>query len=155
MSYRESNDAGEFRNTKWYWPQFDSLEESYSVARKAYGGWIFAGMVCLGILISYFSGKSLTDLKTPETDLTSTLIGEAIELCFVLFASYRMTSGRGWIVSWFLLAVFAGEAILKVFGGRSIGWIFFYVAVGASMLGGARACWEIRSRLKAGGVAES
>ena len=57
MSYHESNDAGEFGNTKWYWPQFNSLEESYSVARKAYGGWIFAGNGLSGDINKLFFWK--------------------------------------------------------------------------------------------------
>ena len=153
MAYRDSEeDLEEKKRGVWYWPDLDSLEESYSVARKAFGGWILAGMIVLGALFTYFSGKSAVDMKTPEADVSAAMIGIGIELIFVLFASYRMTSGRGWIVSWFLLALFLAEVINKLMGAGPgiVGWLIFYVAVGASILAGARACWDIRSRLKAG-----
>ncbi len=150
MSYRGSDESDQSSTTHWYWPEFGTLEESYAVARKAYGGWIFAGMIVLGTLVTYFSGKSLIDLKTPETSLLAAMIGEIVELLFVLFAAYQMVTGRGWIISWFLLAIFAGESVTKILAGRSFGWIFFYIGVGASLLAGARACWDIRSRLKSG-----
>ena len=155
MAYRDSNEDGYARKTHWYWAELDSLKGSYEVARKAFGGWVFAGMITLGILITFFSGKSLIDLKTPESDVTSALVGEVIELLFVLFASYRMVTGRGWVISWFMLAIFAAESVTKLVAGRSIGWLFFYFAVGASLLAGARACWDIRSRLKSGEATEA
>jgi hypothetical protein len=141
---------------RWYWPTFDTLDESYAVAHKAFGGWVFAGMVVLGGLFTYFSGKSAVDLSTAEPDTTAALIGASLELAFVLFASYRMTTGRGWIISWFLLALFGFEALVKFTGGGHaiVGWIFFYVAIGASLLAGARACWDIHWRLKAGETIE-
>lgn len=159
MSYRddEGYDPGSARRSWWYWPALDTLADSYSVARKSFGGWVFAGMIVLGGAISYFSGKSAVDLTTPETDPTGALVGTIIELVFVLFASYRIMTGRGWIVSWFLLALFAAEAVMKIFGGGPgiIGWIFFYIAVGSSILAGARACWDIHSRLRAGETSEA
>ena len=153
MSYRDSDDVlEEKKRSPWYWPDLDSLDESYAVARKAFGGWVFAGMIVLGAVVTYFSGKSAIDLKTPEADIGGALIGSAVELAFVLFASYRMVTGRGWIVSWFLLAVFAVEVVMKVLGAGPtvVGWLIFYAAVGSSIVAGARACWDIRSRLKAG-----
>lgn len=156
MSYRDGNENDPAGSRHWYWPSLDSLEDSYLIAQKAFGGWVFAGMVLLGGLATYFSGKRAIDLQTPETDMVGSLIGVTIELLFVLFASYRMKIGRGWIVSWLLLALFAGEALMKIFGGGRgvIGWIFFYFAVGASLLAGARACWDIHSRLNAGETLE-
>jgi hypothetical protein len=159
MSYRdkEGYDPGHGKRSLWYWPGLETLEESYSVARKSFGGWIFAAMIVLGGALTYFSGKSAVDLKTPEADLAGAMIGIAIELAFVLFASYRMMIGRGWIVSWFLLAVFGVEVVMKLLGGGPavIAWMFFYLAVGSSILAGARACWDIRSRIKSGQTVES
>ncbi len=153
MSYRndeEGYDSGGAKRSFWYWPALDTLDDSYSVARKSFGGWVLAGMIVLGAVVTYFTGLSTRDLATPETDPMGALIGEFVELLFVLFASYRIMIGRGWIVSWFLLAIFAAEAVMKVLGGHSFGWIIFYLAVGSSILAGARACWDIRSRLKFG-----
>jgi hypothetical protein len=98
----------------------------------------------------YLSGKSALDLRTPESNSISALVGTAVEVAFVLFAAYRIKIGRGWVISWLLLALFATEAVMKVLAGHSFGWIIFYIAVGSSILAGARACWNIRSRLKAG-----
>src|SRR4051812_21575710 len=112
MSYRqnESYEPESKKRSFWYWPALDSLEESCAVARKTFGGWVFAGMIALGAAFIYFSGKSVADLKTPEHNLGAALIGVAIELLFVLFASYRIMIGRGWIVSWVLLVAFVTEA---------------------------------------------
>jgi hypothetical protein len=154
MSYRDdqSYDPGTSRRSFWYWPALDSLDDSYSVARKSFGGWVFAGMVFLGAVLSYALGKSAVDLKTPESNVIGALVGSIIELLFVLFAAYRIRTGRGWVVSWFLLALFGLEAVVKVVSGGAtvIGWVFLYLAVGSSILAGARACWDIRSRTRAG-----
>ncbi len=152
MSYRDRDDVSDTPQRRFYWPSLDSLEESYEVARKAFGGWIFAGMILLGGLFTYFSGKSLADLKTPENNMAASLAGVVLELAFVLFASYRMVNGRGWLISWFLLAIFLAEAVIKIASGSpgAIGWIIFYVAVGSSILSGARACWDIHKRVKEG-----
>ena len=150
------NDAEQPKWKQWYWPTLDSLEQSRTVARKSHGGWVFAGMIVLGMLITVFSGKSPTDLQTPDTDVTATLIGEGLELLFVLFASYRIMIGRGWIVSWVLFALFLAEAAMKLFGGGPgvAGWVAAYIFIGVSILAGARACWDIRSRLNAGEALE-
>lgn len=154
MSYRddESFDPAAGKKSLWYWPTLDSLDDSYAVAHKSFGGWAFAVMLVLGAAITYFSGKSAINFRTTETDVSGALIGIGIELLFVLFASYRIRSGKGWIVAWLLFALFCFEAVMKVIGGGAvvIGWIFFYIAVGSSILAGARACWDIRSRRRAG-----
>lgn len=154
MSYRddEGYDPGTGKKSFWYWPKLDSLDASYAVAHKAFGGWVFAGMIVLGAAVTYFSGKSAIDFKTTETDVAGAVVGAGIELLFVLFASYRIRIGRGWIISWFLLALFGAEAVTKFIGGGPavIGWIFFYIAIGSSILAGARACWDIRARSRAG-----
>jgi hypothetical protein len=152
MSYRqdEGYEPETAKRSYWYWPALDTLDDSYSVARKSFGGWVFAGMIALGGVVTYFSGKSAVDLQTPATDMAAALLGTTVELLFVLFASYRIMIGRGWIISWFLVAAFLAEAVIKVLGGHSFGWIIFYIAIGSSILAGARACWDIRSRLKSG-----
>ena len=153
MSYRSDEqgyDPGTRKKSFWYWPALDSLDDSYAVARKTFGGWAFAAMIALGVAVTYFFGLSTVDLKTPETDPTSALMGQVAELLFALFASYRIMIGRGWIISWVLLAIFVAEAVMKILGGHSFGWVIFYVAVGSSILAGARACWDIRLRKKAG-----
>lgn len=157
MSYRDNDETYDGSNKRWYWTELDSLDDSYSAARKTFGGWVFAAMILLGILVTYFSGKSVADLKTPETDVPGALIGMTVELIFVLIASYRMVTERGWIISWILTAAFVYEAFLKILGGAHgvIGWLFFYVAVTASLLTGARACWDIHLRLKAGETTET
>jgi len=148
------DDAKQPKWKQWYWPTLDSLEQSRAVARKCQGGWAFAVLILLGMAITYFWGKSLADLQTPETDVTSTLIGEGLEFLFVLFASYRIMIGRGWIVSWVLFALFLAEAALKVLdGGPSVGgWVAAYIFIGAAILSGARACWDIRSRVNDGEI---
>jgi hypothetical protein len=106
MSYRDSEtyDPGVGRRSFWYWPSLNSLDESYTVARKSFGGWVFAGMSALGAVAILFTGKDPTDLKTPESSIGGALLGVGIEVLFVLIASYRMRTGRGWIISWLLFA---------------------------------------------------
>jgi len=154
MSYRDNEtfDSTAGRRSLWYWPALNNLDESYTVARKSWGGWVFAGMIVLGAVATLLTGKSPTDLKTPESNVAGAVVAIGIELLFVLIASYRIRIGRGWIISWFLFAIFILEALNKMLRGGPfvIGWIFFYIAIGSSILAGARACWNIRSRLKAG-----
>ena len=154
MSYRDNEtfDSTAGRRSLWYWPVLNSLDESYAVARKSFGGWVFAGMIVLGVIAILFTGKSPGDLKTPETNVGGALVAMTIEFLFVLIASYRIRIGRGWTISWILFTLFIVESVFKVMSGGAlvIGWIFFYVGIGASILAGARACWDIRSRLKAG-----
>jgi hypothetical protein len=117
-----------------------------AAAKKgAIAGLVFAGMYVLGTLMLVYAGMS------PTTGGASTayqeqgvylVIADVILTLIILFFSWRVWSGRGYISGTLMLLWFICEAVLKVLGGSAnIGWIFFYFAMMLAMIEGIRGCW--------------
>jgi hypothetical protein len=129
----------------WFGPIDDYASAKTAARNGAIAGLIFAGMYLLGALLIIFAGRSPTtgEATTDFEELGIYLvIIDAILTALILFLSWRVSTGRGYISAGLLLVWFVGECVMKALGGAtSIGWIFFYLAVAATMFDGLRGCW--------------
>jgi hypothetical protein len=105
----------------------------------AVGGFVFAGMYALGALLRYGAASHTQD----EIILAVVIYGALVAL--ILFLTWHVRSGRGFISAGLLLLWFVGESSLKVLGGSvHIGWAFFYLIIAGLLLQGLRGCWKVR-----------
>ena len=133
--------------SKWF-PEVDD----YAGAKEAlkagtFGCMAFEAMLVLGLVFTYFAGKSPID-KAPVSpdDFVAQIIGVLLESIIVLVALLRFRKEKGLIWGGIVLAMFALEIFMKIAGGTSnIGWMFAYAAIGAALVNGIRGAWAMRS----------
>jgi hypothetical protein len=133
------------KKRRWFAAISDQSSAKAAAKNGAIGGLIFAGMYVIGAIVLVFAGRS------PTTGASSAdfaefgiflIIIDTLLIALILFLSWRVSTGRGYISAALLLLWFVGEVVTKVIsGGASVGWIFFYLAVGATLVEGWRGCW--------------
>ncbi len=131
---------------KW-WPKIIDKNSAIATAKLgSISGYVFAAMYALGLTsILLTSSYGFTDQTIPITDKLAVIIGVLSALVFVIFWSWRIRSGRGYISSIFLLLLFIFEIGVKLMsGGVGITWYFIYLAMFITMINAIRATWAYR-----------
>ena len=123
-----------------YWPKINSFETVMSGAKQgAIWGLAFSAMVGLGLVLTIF------DVLPNEGSKQATLIGIAIELCLILFFTWRVSSGKGYVSAILLVLIFVVEIAAKIAGGTaSVFWIVFYGFVLLGLITGVRATFAYK-----------
>ena len=130
----------------WF-PKIDSTEMAMSQAKVGgYGGVAFLVMNLIGIAFLYFYSQSAsTGESVSSEDVMFAMLGMAIVLPFLLFLTYRVFKGKGWLAAIVLITWFLFEITNKVANGTfSAGWIICYLVILASLVNGFRGCWYLK-----------
>jgi CHASE2 domain-containing sensor protein len=122
---------------------FSPIRDLASAKRAAkegsVGGFVFAGMYVLGAFLKYRAEP----LPQEETIVLVAVYGALTAL--IVFLTWRVRSGRGFMSAGLLLLWFVAESALKVLGGSvHVGWAFFYLMVAGALVQGLRGCWKVR-----------
>lgn len=140
-----------------FWPKLDTLEDVRKALRNGgIAGLFFSGMILLGMAFLFFSGSvpGYEDMEAEPGDPAG-LIGMVIELVIVLFLTWRLWAGRGYVSGILLLALFLLEIGIKLMGGgTSIAWVFLYAAIVLGLINALRACFAYK-RVAAANAAAS
>jgi hypothetical protein len=117
------------------------LESAHAAAKAGAGaGFVFAGMYVIGALMQYRAASSHS-----QDEAIAFVAINAVLISLILFLSWRVKTGRGFISTALLLLWFVGECTVKVLAGSTnMGWVFFYLIVAAGLLRGLRGCWKVR-----------
>jgi hypothetical protein len=140
------------------WPALDTLEDVRKALRNGgISGLVFAGMIALGMAFMFFTG-SVPGYETAEGEMTFDAVGLivlAVELALVLFLTWRLWAGRGFVSGSLLLLLFLLETGFKLaIGGTGVAWIFVYAAIVLGLVNALRACFAYK-RVAAAGAAAS
>ncbi len=124
-------------------PPITTVEDARNLAKRAgYAGLFFAGMILLNAAILFFTTDTLPgfdDYMDPVAR-TSALVSMSIESALVLFFSWRVWTGKGYVSGILLLILFVIEVGLKIAANPgSIFWIVFYAAIAIYFVNGVRA----------------
>ncbi len=132
--------------------RIDSLDAAYRVARESFGGWVFIVLNLLGVFIAAV-GATASNPEAADAQFYL-LVGLVVTTLLVAFCAYRVRIGKGWIAGPILVLMFLYEIYVKVNAGqlRNPGWIVFHLAILASLVMGAIACWQVRRRQRRGEV---
>ena len=134
-----------------YWPKINSFETVMSTAKQgAIWGLAFSAMLGLGLVLTAFDVLPNEDLKL------ATLIGIAIELCLVLFFTWRVSSGKGYVSAVLLLLLFIVEIVAKIFDGTaSVFAIVFYGFAFLGLVNGVRATFAYKKYAASENIVEA
>jgi hypothetical protein len=121
-------------------PITDLASAKVAAQAGAVGGFVFAGMYVLGMLLQYGSVKS----HFREEAIYFVLINVAL-VALIVFLAWRVKTRHSVISALLLLLWFTAESLVKVMGGAvHLGWVFFYLIVAATLLRGVLGCWKVR-----------
>ena len=128
-------------------PGIETLEDVLRLARGGgIAGLIFAALTLLdGLLAVYAGGPAVRGplLSGGPDGLLhmAPLIGTAIEIAAILFMTWRIWTGKGYVSAVLLMALFVAEAMTEIHGGiYGLGWVIAYFVAGLMMLNAIRAC---------------
>jgi len=125
-----------------YFPKMNTLEAAQKALRGGgIAGLVITGMTVLAAVLVFFSGAGPGEepYATNEDQMYS-LIGNGIEAALILFLTWRLWAGHGYVSGIILLSLFLFESVLKVTSGSAgTGWILIYLAIAAALLNGIRA----------------
>jgi Na+/melibiose symporter-like transporter len=113
--------------TKWF-PPINTTEQARKSANQgALGLLIFTAMYLLGAAFAYFANRSPVDGQAASAvDVQNQVLGNLILVPLLLFFSYRVHKGKGWLACTLALLWFAAEAVIKLTSTpTNVGWIFF------------------------------
>ena len=124
-------------------PAIETMEGLRRQARNAgIAGLVFAGMTILSAVLLYFTTDTVPgfeDYMDPE-ERSHALLGMGIEAAFVLFLTWRVWAGRGYVSGILLLILFLFEVVAKLVSSpSSLPWIVLYGALALSLVNGIRA----------------
>ncbi len=125
-----------------YFPKMNTLEAVQKALRGGgVAGLTILGMTVLSAVFVFFSGAMPGEEPyATNEDQKYALIGIGIEAALILFLSWRLWAGHGYVSGIILLSLFLLESVLKVTSGTSnVGWIILYLAIAATLLNGIRA----------------
>jgi hypothetical protein len=128
-------------------PPIENAEDARGCVRMgAYAGLALAGMYVIGAVAIYVFGTDFQSDAIPPQDVASALIGIAIVLPIVLFLTWRVSTGKGFISSALLLLLFLFELFVKFTSQTFVGpfWIFAYIAIVLGFVNGIRGCLALR-----------
>jgi hypothetical protein len=128
-------------------PTFAPIKDARSARSAAKSGAIagavFAGMYIVGILL--LTGfHTPSPLLEPDSEFQYHLqLGiDAAAVGLILFLSWRVYTGRGYISASVLLVWFVGEIAFKVLtGATNFVWVLVYIAMLIALAEGVRGCW--------------
>jgi len=124
-------------------PAISTEDIARQMARRAgYAGLFFAGMILLSAGILFFTTDTLPgfDDYMDPVERTSTLVAMGIEIALVLFFTWRVWTGKGYVSGILLLILFLVEVVFKLMSNPgSFLWILFYAALAVSFVNGIRA----------------
>ncbi|WP_443749593.1 hypothetical protein [Asticcacaulis solisilvae] len=118
-------------------------------------GAIAAGLLTLseliGIVLSYF-GVDLKTLQVTAADSVNiaTFEGQltvgimAAMILVLVFMTWRIAAGRGYVSAALTLALLLYEAVSKILDRTLGGWMIFYFGMAVGLYGAIRACWWLR-----------
>ena len=130
----------------WF-PKIDSTEVAMSQAKVGgYGGIAFLVLNLLGAAVIYFFSQSAsTGESLSSEDVMAAMLGLSIVIPFLLFLTYRVFKGKGWLAAIVLITWFLIEITTKVASGTfNAAWMFCYLAILGSMVNGFRGCWYLK-----------
>ena len=124
-------------------PVINTADIARQLARRAgYAGLFFAGMILLNAGILFFTTDTLPgfdDYMDPVAR-TSTLVSMGIESALILFFSWRLWTGKGYVSGILLLILFLIEAVFKLVSNPGIFiWVLFYAGLAIIFVNGIRA----------------
>jgi len=134
---------------KNWFAQIDSIDQARKAARQGgLGGLLFAASYVAGLAFAFLARTNPSDNQPLNGEaLTNQLIGSILGTLIILFLAWRTSTGKGWLSAGAMLLFFVVEISFKVAGGTTnVGWMVAYVAVGAMMVNGLRACWWLRRK---------
>jgi hypothetical protein len=105
----------------------------------AVGGFVFAGMYVVGMLMRF---GSVTHSQEEAIIFVSINV---VLTALIVFLAWRVRTRHGVISALLLLLWFTAECAVKVMGGAvHLGWVFFYLMVVGTLLRGVLGCWKAR-----------
>ena len=123
-------------------PRIETIDDVMRLARAGgVAGLVFAGLILLGALRSAFLGDPIGSgyLSVRQETLLATETG--LEIGAILFLTWRVWSGKGYVSAIALSLMFVAEAMSEIGGGLyGAGWVCAYFGAGLMMLNAIRAC---------------
>ncbi len=134
-----------------WWPEINTKKQALATARAgAIGGFIFVGMYALGLVALLITGRNIAlGENAGQQSFIIQLISITLSLLLILFATFRVKSGKGRFASIFLLAAFIFEIVMKFLAGTvSVGFAIIYLMIIFLLISGIRGTWKYHSLLK-------
>ena len=124
---------------------FPVIETHEDVTRLARGGGIaglaFLVLILLDGLLAGVPG-SLAGMGGHFSAAAEAfpVIGSGLEIAAILFMTWRIWSGKGYISAVLLAGLFVAETVTAIHGPYGLAWLAAYFALGLMMLNAIRAC---------------